>query len=171
MKQLFSVALAFVLVSACGLKKKHTTDEALAHNDKLIDLLDPYFSVADEFGYVLLDDSVNPKESYNKVLSTIASIKSKYEAEPSFDDEDILKNAGINYMDALKRIYETEYKNMIDIKTNPDYNNIESEKYTDLLDEYQVAYDKAEEKLKKASEEFDAKQSNFAAKYNFTIGD
>lgn len=170
MKRILLLALVLTTAISCNVKKKPTTDEAIAHNDAIVEMFDPYYSAADEFGYALLDDEASAKPAYEKLSHTIDSILTKLNALPQFDEQDALKKAAVDYMTALKKITETERKKMTGIKENPDYRNAESEKYQDLFNEYQEAYDRAEKAETKVSDEFDAKQKTFAAGYNFTIG-
>lgn len=169
MKTTLTCILVFVLAVSCNIRKKPTTDEAVTFNDKVIDMMDPYYSAADEFGYALLDDSVNSEITFNKLQETVEGIIKQMNALPSFDDEDELKKAAIAYMEAIQKVNETEYKKMISIKADPNYQDMDSDKYQQLFDSYWSANDRADKALTAASEEFDVKQRSFAKKYKFDI--
>ena len=85
MKRFFPLALILLIFSSCHFKIKHTKEEALEQNDKVITTLNPYYDAEDKFEGALADDESDIKTAYAEFKTAIDKVISDLEAIPAFD--------------------------------------------------------------------------------------
>lgn len=169
MKHFAPWAIALLLISSCNMTVKPSKDEALSYNDKMITILNPYFDAEEKFQAALDNDDSDINAEFTAFKNEVDKITAAVNEVPAFDSEDALKKAMLEYLGTIRKTADNEYAKLAGIRTNPDYLDTESEHFTDLVDEFSIVRDKAEETLTEAGKNFDRKQDAFAASYNFTI--
>lgn len=170
MKTIFAAVIISLGVTACSnVKVKSSTEEAVKYNDQVVDLINPYFDAQTTFDESFGLDSMPTIEAHKNLVSVISDIRTKLNGLAAFDEETVMKDAAITYMDSLLAIANSDYALAMKVQRNPAYHVGEQEEVAKLDDQLVGALKNGDARAEKASKAFDDKQDAWAKEYKFTI--
>ncbi len=170
MKTIFAAVIISLGVTACSnVKVKSSTEEAVKYNDQVVDLINPYFDAQTTFDESFGLDSMPTIEAHKNLVAVISDIRTKLNGLAAFDEETVMKDAAITYMDSLLAIANSDYALAMKVQRNPAYHVGEQEEVAKLDDQLVGALKNGDARAEKAGKAFDDKQDAWAKEYKFTI--
>lgn len=167
MKKLVLLALALFLF--IGVNAQKTKDDAIIHNDVIVD---------DEIMLLDMDDLFISSVTQSLNAETVECVRGlfldyidnrleKYEKMDAFDEKDVFRKAIIELMTAYKSVVENEYVAIVELYAIPTEEYILDEENYDL--QWDETVDALDKKTSDAIALFLEEQLVFAEQYGFTL--
>lgn len=160
LKTLGVLILAVTLFSC---KSKPTPQEAVAYNDKVVDIHTKAINSLDDittaFDGSAADLQAAHKGAIDKAAQAIDGIK---KLGPLEADKTAFYDAAVSYLTMHKQVLESEYKKVIEILSKEETADEDFTAVENLMKE-------AEDKYAKGDEDFEKAQVSFAKEYGFQI--
>lgn len=165
MKKIFlnlGVVVAFLMtMTSCG----PTTEDAIAHNDKIVEDQKKMLSLEQDLIYAIEDGDLDAIDrAYDDYVSFLEETLSKYEEMDAFDENDTFRKAMIDLLTTFLDVAKNEYKDLIAIWSK-DVEDL-TEKDFERMDKITRDIDKKEIDANNA---FLDAEKDFAAEYNLIL--
>lgn len=143
-------------------------EDAVQFNDNLVMMQDTFYNQLDEI-VQLINGEAPPEQvadKYEELLKYTERVLQRIELMPSFDDEDEIRNASIEYFRTQLLMLENEFSTIVSLlQADPEEITIDDQNAWDSLMNVIVIKDSV------AIEQFLTQQEVFAKKYNITLRD
>lgn len=170
MKTLFVAVIISLGVTDCGdVKVKSGTEQAVKYNDQVVDLINPYFDAQTTFDESFGLDSLPTIKAHRNLVTVITEIRAKLNNLTAFDEETVMKDAAITFVDSLLAIANSDYNTALMVQRTPAYYAGEQDEVSKLDDQLVTALKRGDVRAQKAAKAFDDKQDAWAKEYKFSI--
>ena len=166
MKKIFltlGVSIAFLMtMTSCG----PTTEDAIAHNDKIVADQKDMLELEDDLIYAITEDGDLDviEEAYDDYVKYLEETLKKYEEMDAFDENDTFRKSMIDLLTTFLDVAKGEYRDLIDIWSKDAEDLTEQD-----FDDWDQLIEDIDDKEIKANDNFLDAQKDFAAEYNFTL--
>jgi ElaB/YqjD/DUF883 family membrane-anchored ribosome-binding protein len=167
MKKFYSLFLGLLiaLIFSCQKEKEYQTPEK--YNDAIIALQEQVYNAVDTLENTMNEDKLDHKAivaALNNAVNTTDNAIKKLNKLKSYDNDKSLKYAAAELFMTIKKLLNTDFKDLTDKLNKPlkQWTEAEFDSYYDTWDKIDDQINKSEKKL------FDA-QNKFAEKYQLDL--
>jgi len=143
-----------------------TTDQAIAHNDKIVADQIAIIAAEDAFVSTIVDGKEQKviDKAFKNYLKILKKFSGQYKKMKAFDSNDTFRKAMIDLIDVFRSAADHEYREMVTI-----YAMDPLSLTAEVFERWEALTQTVNDKENAANEKFLNAQEEFALQYNFTL--